>query len=82
MTRSTSAARRKSDETRALVRDGVEGETDGERRHAPRGEYAVTRSDCGVGLCGGASENSFTLSYDAFLQHITEGRISLLTGKA
>ena len=44
---------------------------------APRGEYDIDQKTDGVRLCNCATKNRFTLSFDAYLQHLTEGRIAL-----
>lgn len=44
---------------------------------APRGEYDIDSRADGVGLCNCATQNRFTLTFDAYLQHLSEGRIAL-----
>jgi hypothetical protein len=44
---------------------------------APRGDYDIDQGTDGVGLCNCATKNRFTLSFDAYLQHLSEGRIAL-----
>ena len=44
---------------------------------APRGEYDIDSRTDGVALCNCATKNRFTLSFDAYLQHLGEGRIAL-----
>jgi hypothetical protein len=67
---------------RAILKDQVPccDDADLERRRAiaPRGEYEIEASVCGVGLCSCATKNRFTMSFDAFLQHVNEGRIALV----
>lgn len=65
---------------RAILKDEVSccaEDCDGPAR-APRGEYEIERSANGFGLCSCATQNRFTLSFDAFLQHLNEGRIAIL----
>lgn len=63
---------------RVIVKDAVyygPGET---CRQAPRGEYRLDhRCDC-VGFCEHDGRPAFTLSFDAFCQHVTEGRIAVI----
>ncbi len=44
---------------------------------APRGDYDIDQGTDGVGLCNCATKNRFTLTFDAYLQHLSEGRIAL-----
>jgi hypothetical protein len=44
---------------------------------APRGDYDIDQGADSVGLCSCATKNRFTLTFDAYLQHLNEGRISL-----
>ncbi len=69
--------------TRAILKDAVPCCANEARAIAPRGEYAIERYEIGpgassVGLCSATTQNRFTLSFDAFLQHLNEGRISLV----
>lgn len=60
---------------RVQIKDTVFYGDDGARTAAPCGEYRVEpKGDC-VDLCecGGACD--FTISVDAFQQHVAEGRI-------
>lgn len=73
----------KTEPDRAILKDAVCCSADAARATAPRGEYRIEKIDpyggvCGVGLCSCATHNRFTLSYDAFLQHLNEGRIALV----
>ena len=66
----------------AILKDQLPCCADEARTIAPCGEYEIEKIDpaggvCGVGLCSCATHNRFTLSYDAFLQHLIEGRIAL-----
>ncbi len=68
---------------RAILKDAVQCSADNERATAPRGEYEIekieaTAGRCSVGLCSCATQNRFTLSFDAFLQHLNEGRIAVI----
>ena len=79
---STAQKKSKSKPARAIVKDPVPCCAETERAYAPYGEYEIERmeADCDagkVGLCSCATQNRFTLSFDAFLQHLNEGRISL-----
>jgi hypothetical protein len=71
---------RRSD--RAVLKDAVPCSADNERALAPRGEYEIEKLEgagaCSVGLCSCATQNRFTLSFDAFLQHLVEGRIAVI----
>ncbi|MFN0025493.1 MAG: hypothetical protein ACKVS5_16500 [Parvularculaceae bacterium] len=44
---------------------------------APRGDYEIDQRNDGVCLCSCATNNSFVLTFDAYLQHLNEGRIAL-----
>lgn len=44
---------------------------------APRGDYDIAEGADSVGLCSCATKNRFTLTFDAYLQHLIEGRIAL-----
>ena len=61
----------------ALLKDALPAHAGEETVMAPRGDYEI--EDCGhcVGLCHCATKNRFTLSFDAFLQHLSEGRIAV-----
>lgn len=67
---------------RAILKDALPCGADDARAIAPRGEYEVSemRSGgvCAIGLCSCATQNRFTLSFDAFLQHLNEGRIAVV----
>lgn len=62
---------------RAIVREKIHyGSSDG-RNLAPRGEYTIEpRGNC-IGLCECGGDCDFTLSFDAFQQHVVEGRIAI-----
>jgi hypothetical protein len=70
---------------RAILKDAVPcgAGVDAERARttAPRGEYEIETVDCAgvscIGLCSCSTQNRFTLSFDAYLQHLNEGRIAL-----
>jgi hypothetical protein len=63
---------------KAIIKDAVFYGTSGDSRRAPCGEYTVNkRCDC-VLLCKCNDEKAFSLSLDAFLQHLNEGRIALV----
>ncbi len=70
---------------RALLKDAVSCCANAGRALAPRGEYEIERLEnaggvSSVGLCSCATQNRFTLSFDAFLQHVNEGRIAVIGG--
>jgi len=44
---------------------------------APRGDYDIDQGADSIGLCNCATKNRFTLTFDAYLQHLIEGRIAL-----
>lgn len=65
---------------RAILKDNLPCCADKMRAVAPRGEYDIVDGDegtSGVGLCSCSTKNRFTLSFDAFLQHLNEGRIAV-----
>ena len=77
-----SAQKKTAKPARAILKDPVPCCKEAARAVAPCGEYEIERMDaaCGkglVGLCSCATQNRFTLSFDAFLQHLNEGRIAL-----
>lgn len=62
---------------RAFVRSAVHYGAGASRALAPRGEYEIEpRGNC-VGLCACGADCVFTLSFDAFQQHVVEGRIAI-----
>ena len=65
---------------RALVRDTVPYANDGAPRLAKLGEYGISR--CGEDAIAFHGASDFTLSLDALCQHLSEGRISLIGGRA
>ncbi|HNS86049.1 MAG TPA: hypothetical protein PKH09_04030, partial [Parvularculaceae bacterium] len=59
---------------RAIVKDPLLCCADKARAVAPCGEYEIETIEpsgaaCHIGLCSCATQNRFTLSFDAFLQH-------------
>lgn len=63
---------------KALVKDAVSYGSGDACGRAQRGEYEIEhRSDC-IGFCTCSGENAFTLSFDAFIQHLNEGRIAIV----
>ncbi len=65
--------------TRAIIRETLPYRAADETALAPTGEYRLEdRSGC-VGLCQCSGGCDFTLSIDAFQQHLAEGRIALVT---
>lgn len=72
------AARTKAADKRAVIKDAVYYGPGAACRRAPRGEYLIERRcDC-VGFCDCNGRPAFTLSFDAFIQHLNEGRIALV----
>lgn len=68
--------------TRAFVKDVLPYGKGDAAGLAPRGEYEVERGAECVGLCNCQDHNAFTLSFDAFLQYLQEGRIALAPERA
>jgi len=64
--------------TRAIVRETLPYGAADTAALAPSGEYRLEDRDNCVGLCQCAGECSFTLSIDAFLQYVAEGRIGVI----
>lgn len=63
---------------KAIVKEAVYYGAGGACAKAPCGEYEIdNRCDC-VLLCKRTGENEFSLSLDAFLQHLYEGRIAFV----
>ncbi|MCA8887884.1 MAG: hypothetical protein KDA46_03575 [Parvularculaceae bacterium] len=63
---------------RAVIRDSVWYCADNGKHLAPRGEYDIESKEGCVGLRSRADAKRFTLSFDAFVQHVNEGRITLI----
>ncbi len=61
---------------RAIIKDVIMVGHDRAAERAPRGEYIIERRSDGVGMCNRQDNRAFTLSLDAFIQHLTEGRIA------
>lgn len=61
----------------AFVKDPISAHAETGPAVAPRGEYDIDQGTEYVGLCSCATKNRFTLSFDAYLQHLSEGRIAL-----
>ena len=62
---------------RATIREKIHFNGDDGRRIAPCGEYEIEpRGGC-IGLCECGGDCAFTLSFDAFQQHVVEGRIAI-----
>lgn len=62
---------------RVQVKDAVYYGDDTGRSAAPCGEYRIEpRGDC-IGLCECDGSCDFTISIDAFQQHVAEGRIEV-----
>lgn len=66
---------------RAVVRGGVYFCEASGQVAAPFGEYEVCRTCDGlVSFCRCGDDRCFTLSFDALMQHVAEGRISMPSG--
>jgi hypothetical protein len=61
----------------AFVKDPIACGAEAGPAVAPRGDYDIEAGGDCVGLCNCATKNRFTLSFDAYLQHLNEGRIAL-----
>ncbi len=61
----------------AFLKDPIAAHAEAGPALAPRGKYDIDQNADGVGLCNCVTKNRFTLSFDAYLQHLTEGRIAL-----
>jgi hypothetical protein len=61
----------------AFLKDPIAARAETGPAIAPRGAYDIDRCEQGVGLCSCATQNRFTLSFDAYLQHLNEGRIAI-----
>lgn len=77
---STAQAGKAGKSKRAILKDAVSCRADETRALAPRGEYEIEEGPCSIGLCSCATHNRFTLSFDAFVQHVNEGRIAVIGG--
>ncbi len=63
--------------SKAIIKDAIRFGTAPSGETAPCGEYEVTCNDGCVGLCHCKDQRAFTISLDAFIQHLNEGRIAL-----
>jgi len=64
--------------SKAIVREAIYYGANGACAKAPSGEYEIDNlCDC-IRLCKCNGENSFSLSLDAFIQHLNEGRIAFV----
>lgn len=61
----------------AFLKDSIAAKAESGPAIAPRGDYDIDPCESGVGLCNCVTQNRFTLSFDAYLQHLIEGRIAL-----
>jgi len=82
---STSAPGKSGKGKRAILKDSVSCRANQAHATAPRGEYEIEKvagagGVCSIGLCSCATHNRFTLSFDAFVQHLNEGRIAVVQG--
>ncbi len=63
---------------KAIVKDAVYYGPGAVALRAPAGEYDIERNcDC-IGFCDCNGDIAFTLSLDAFIQYLNEGRIALV----
>ena len=69
--------RKKASPARAQLKEPLACDTGGGSGIAPAGDYRIECCDGRMGLRHCASENLFTLSFDAWLQHLIEGRVTL-----
>jgi len=67
---------------RAIVKDSVFYGKNGDCQCAPQGEYDIEHSDGCVGFCNCTDKGAFSISLDAFIQHLHEGRIALVQRQA
>ena len=63
---------------RAIVKGAVYYDAGARLRRAAPGEYDIAHQDGLVGFRRSAGDDAFTLSLDAFMRHIHEGRIALV----
>ena len=63
---------------RAVIRNPIPYGAAHARETAPRGEYLVENRESCVDLCECDGGCAFTLSFDAFQQHVVEGRIAVV----
>ena len=71
------AAYVKAPYVKAIVKDTIRVGAAQESQCAPCGEYDIDCRDGCIGLCHSQDKRAFTLSLDAFIQHLHEGRIAL-----
>ncbi len=64
--------------SKAIIKDEIRFGTSPSGENAPCGEYELTCNDGCVGLCHCTDKRAFTLSLDAFIQHLNEGRIAVI----
>ncbi|GJL91326.1 hypothetical protein [Hyphococcus sp.] len=63
-------------QSKAVIKDAIAVNT--VEGKASRGEYEIEcQGDC-VGFCHCTERSVFTISLDAFIQHLHEGRIALV----
>ena len=62
---------------KAIVKDAIHLGAAPSREAPPRGEYEIDHREGCVGFCHCQDKRAFTLSLDAFVQHLNEGRIAL-----
>ncbi|MEM8771780.1 MAG: hypothetical protein AAGD92_09040 [Pseudomonadota bacterium] len=61
----------------AIVKVAVPFGRAGDKKFAPKGQYEISECENGVAFCECDGTCDFTLSHDAFAQHVAEGRIAL-----
>jgi hypothetical protein len=61
----------------AIVKDPVPYGDAKDRSLAPQGEYEIQDCEAWVAFCQCDGTCDFTLSHDAFAQHVAEGRIAV-----
>lgn len=76
MGRVSKASEDMASSSKAVIKDAIATSNASEK--ASRGEYEIEcRGDC-VGFCHCTERSVFTISLDAFIQHLHEGRIALV----
>jgi hypothetical protein len=63
---------------KAVVNGEIYYGTDGALCRAPRGEYDIAHKDGRVRFSSRAGRDAFTISLNAFVQHLHEGRLALV----
>ncbi|WP_428410049.1 hypothetical protein [Hyphococcus sp.] len=63
--------------SKAIIKDAIRCGSAPSGEALPRGEYDIDHREGCVGFCNCQDKRAFTLSLDAFIQHLHEGRIAL-----